>query len=61
MHTTVRGDPAERLDALLRRVGEWLLVGYTVALVLVTFVGPEPSAAAPGNDDPPVEMEIVLG
>ncbi len=30
--------PLPRLDARLRRVGEWLLVGYTVALVLVTFV-----------------------
>ena len=29
------------LDARLRRVGEWLLVGYTVAMVLVTFVLPE--------------------
>jgi len=29
------------LDARLRRVGEWLLVGYTVAMVLVTFVIPE--------------------
>jgi hypothetical protein len=29
------------LDERLRRVGEWLLVGYTVALVLVTFVVPE--------------------
>jgi hypothetical protein len=29
------------LDARLRRVGEWLLVGYTVAMVLVTFVVPE--------------------
>lgn len=31
----------DRLDERLRRVGEWLLVGYTVALVLVTFVVPE--------------------
>jgi len=38
-----------RLDAWLRRVGEWLLVGYTVALVLVTFVLPDrpPAHAAP--------------
>ena len=32
--------PLSRLDERLRRVGEWLLVGYTVALVLVTFVVP---------------------
>jgi hypothetical protein len=30
-----------RLDALLGGVGEWLLGGYTVAMVLVTFVVPE--------------------
>ena len=29
------------VDARLRRVGEWLLVGYTIAMVLVTFVLPE--------------------
>ena len=33
--------PLPDLDTLLRRVGEWLLVGYTVAMVLVTFVVPE--------------------
>jgi len=34
-------DSLPRLDAWLRKVGEWLLVGYTVALVLVTFVLPD--------------------
>ena len=29
--------PLPRLDALLRRAGEWLLVGYTVVMVLVTI------------------------
>ena len=38
-----------RLDARLRRVGEWLLVGYTVALVVVTFALPDraPREAGP--------------
>src|SRR5215813_8232794 len=35
------------LDARLRRVGEWLLVGYTVAMVLVTFVVPDRQEQAP--------------
>ena len=34
------------VDARLRRVGEWLLVGYTVAMVLVTFVLPERQATS---------------
>lgn len=40
------------LDARLRRVSEWLLVGYTVAMVLVTFVVPEQHerAAEPPDD-----------
>ena len=40
-----------RLDGRLRRVGDWLLVGYTVALVLVTFVLPDgpPPQAGPGT------------
>ena len=40
-----------RVDGRLRRVGEWLLVGYTVALVLVTFVLPDrpPPQAGPGT------------
>jgi len=42
-------DAVPRLDAQLRRVGEWLLVGYTIALVLVTFVLPDraPREAGP--------------
>ena len=41
-----------RLDARLRKVGEWLLVGYTLALVLVTFVlpGRPPPDAGPETD-----------
>jgi len=46
-------DAVPRLDAQLRRVGEWLLVGYTVALLLVTFVLPDrpPPDAGPASDD----------
>jgi len=40
MRSVIEGE-LTRLDARLRRVGEWLLVGYTVAMVLVTFVLPE--------------------
>jgi hypothetical protein len=45
-------DALPRLDARLRKVGEWLLVGYTVALVLVTFVLPDrpPPEAGPASD-----------
>ena len=45
------------LDARLRRVGEWLLVGYTVAMVLVTFVVPERQKQAP---DAPSDAAIEL-
>lgn len=45
------------LDARLRRVGEWLLVGYTVAMVLVTFVVPERHDRAA---DPPSDGVIQL-
>ena len=41
------------LDGQLRKVGEWLLVGYTVAMVLVTFVLPERhdhDVSAPSDD-----------
>lgn len=43
----------QRLDTRLRTVGEWLLVGYTVALVLVTFVFPDrsPREAGPETTD----------
>ena len=47
------------LDACTR-VGEWLLVGYTVALVLVTFVIPERherNRDAP-NDDAVIELFV---
>ena len=40
----------QRLDARLRKVGEWLLVGYTVALVLVTFVLPDRSPREAGPE-----------
>ena len=41
MNRRTERSPLRRLDVLLRHVGEWLLVGYTVAMVLVTFVVPE--------------------
>lgn len=51
--------PLPRLDVLLRRVGEWLLVGYTVALVLVTFVVPErPPPNAGESSDAAVELFV---
>jgi len=40
MRPLVDEGPLHQLDARLRRAGEWLLVGYTVALVQVTFAGP---------------------
>ena len=49
MHRVVSGGPLPRLDARLRWVGEWLLVGYTVMLVLVTFWRDGP-ARAPGPE-----------
>lgn len=45
MPSVIEGE-MPRLDARLRRVGEWLLVGYTVAMVLVTFLLPEQQAAS---------------
>ncbi len=50
----------ERLDARLRWVGEWLLVGYTVLMVLVTFGDPgrRDSSADPATQ---VEEFITLG
>ena len=50
-----------RLDARLRQVGEWLLVGYTVAMVLVTFVVPErheQGVSVPGDD---AMLEMFVG
>ena len=44
--------PLPRHAALLGRLGEWLLVGYTVAMVLVAF-GP----GAPRHDDSPAPAE----
>jgi hypothetical protein len=52
--------PLPGLDALLRRAGKWLLVGYTVAMVLFAFV---PGAAR--NDDSPgpaeAPQQIMIG
>lgn len=40
-------------------MGEWLLVGYTVALVLVTFVVPErPPPNAGESSDTAVELFV---
>jgi hypothetical protein len=51
--------PLPRLDALLRRVGEWLLVGYTVAMVLFTFVpGASRSDASTGPLEAPAQVMI---
>jgi hypothetical protein len=48
------------LDERLRRVGEWLLVGYTVAMVLVTFVLPErhESGSSGPGEDPVLELFV---
>ncbi len=50
----------ERLDAWLRRVGEWLLVGYTVLMVLVTFGDP---GRRDSSAEPAIQAEefITLG
>jgi hypothetical protein len=47
----------EILDARLRRAGEWLLVGYTVLMVLVTFGGTERRELVPES---PVAVETVF-
>jgi len=48
-----------RLDARLRRVGEWLLLGYTIAMVLVTFVVPEqPERASDPSSDAMVKVFV---
>jgi len=55
MKLELEEDPLARLDARLRRVGEWLLVVYTVALLLMTFGGerwlapPPPKVAVAEN------------
>jgi hypothetical protein len=54
MEPELEEGPLPRLDRLLRRVGEWLLVGYTVALLLMTFGGERWLAPSP-NDAPEVE------
>ena len=56
MRSVIEGE-MPRLDARLRRVGEWLLVGYTVAMVLVTFVLPEQQ---PASIDSPSDAVIQL-
>ena len=50
----------EWLDARLRMVGEWLLVGYTVALLLVTFVGPQRFPPDPEETTAPVALDVVF-
>jgi hypothetical protein len=42
-------------------VGEWLLVGYTVAMVLVTFVVPEPRVRDDHEAPLPVAVEVLGG
>ncbi|HEY1906292.1 MAG TPA: hypothetical protein VGG91_09630 [Myxococcaceae bacterium] len=60
MNPRINEGPLPRLDALLGRVGEWLLVGYTVAMVLVAFV-----PGAPRHDDSPgpvdAQLQIMIG
>ena len=51
-------DSLPRLDARLRKVGEWLLVGYTVALVLVTFIGPQRFPPDPEATTVPVALDV---
>ena len=59
MHRVVSGGPLPRLDARLRWVGEWLLVGYTVMLVLVTFGETDRLEPRPGTSvDVPVEVML---
>ena len=53
--------PLPRLDALLRRAGDWLLVGYTVVMVLVTFVVPDRPARDAGAVTDDVVLEVPLG
>ena len=55
MRRELEEDPLARLDARLRRVGEWLLVVYTVALLPRTVGGdrwlapPPPEVAVAEN------------
>ena len=51
--------PQARLDALLGSVGEWLLVGYTVAMFLVAFVpGDRRHDDSTAPVDAPVQMMV---
>ena len=47
MNLELEEGPLERLDARLRRVGQWLLVGYTVAFLLMAFGGERWLAPSP--------------
>jgi hypothetical protein len=49
--------PLHRLEALLGYVGEWLLLGYTVAMILFAFV-----PGAPRHDDStaPVDAPVQM-
>jgi hypothetical protein len=60
MHEVVNEGPLPRLDARLRSVGAWLLVGYTVMLVLVTFGETGRLEPRPGTSVE-VPVEVVLG
>lgn len=60
MQPFVNGGPLPRLDARLRRVGEWLLVGYTVMLVLVTFGETDRLEPRPGTSVA-APVEVALG
>ena len=60
MHRVVNEGPLPRLDARLRRVGEWLLVGYTVMLVLATFAGTDRVERGAGAIVE-VPVQVVLG
>jgi len=59
MHPIEEGE-LPLLDAWLRRVGEWLLVGYTVAMVLVTFVLPDRHERGPETPGDAV-VEVFVG
>jgi hypothetical protein len=59
MNPRTEEGPLPLLDARLRRVGEWLLVGYTVAMVLFTFVpGSARTDDSPGPIDAPAQVMI---
>jgi len=60
MNPRIPEGPLPRLDALLGRVGEWLLVGYTVAMVRVAFL---PGAPRHDGSTGPAEaqLQIMIG